>query len=43
MERIQQAGITAAMTYAAAYAVRSATINMRYFSADEFGLWRALE
>lgn len=36
---IAKAGITAAALYAAAFALRSATVELRHFSASEFGLW----
>jgi hypothetical protein len=37
--RLQQAGMTAAAIYAAAYALRSNTIDLDHFKPSEFGLW----
>ncbi len=39
MEQIKKAGITVAAIYAAAFALRSSTIKLKYFTASEFGPW----
>jgi len=37
--QLKSAGITTAALYAAAYALRSASIELKYFAAAEFGVW----
>ena len=38
-KQLLQAGITASIVYAAAYALRSSTVDLKHFKAQEFGLW----